>query len=245
MWLFFVLLFLKCVLKSGAYFFTKIFLKTLDKRCFRIYNATYITTVILRGGHDLPKTKITKEMITDAAFELTKTKGAEKVNARTVAKKLGCSTQPVMYCFATIEDMKRDVYEKADIFHTEYLMNIENPDENAMLCVGQNYIRFAIEEPHLFRFLFQSGFALENSLLEMIDSDELLPVLGIMQEGLGMSMEQTKKVFLTIAVFAHGYASIIANNSLEYDEKIVSEHLGRAYRGAVLAVTEEENEKVL
>ena len=60
-----------------------------------------------------------------------------------------------------------------------------------------------------------------------------------MQGAMGMDMEQTKEVFLTIAMFAHGYASIIANNSLEYDEKVVAAHLERAYKGAVLAVKEE------
>ena len=90
-----------------------------------------------------------------------------------------------------------------------------------------------------FRFLFQSGFAVENSLLEMIDSEELKPILSAMQEAMGMSIEQTKEVFLTIALFAHGYASIIANNSLEYDEEVVATHLGRAYRGAILAVNRE------
>ena len=145
-----------------------------------------------------------------------------------------------MYHFARIEEMKRAVYEKADLFHTEYLMNIEKPENGIMLGIGLNYIRFAIREPNLFRFLFQSGFAVGNSLLEMIDAEELVPVLSAMQGAMGITMEQTKEVFLTIAMFAHGYASIIANNSLEYDEKLVAAHLERAYRGAVLAV---QNEK--
>lgn len=187
----------------------------------------------------MPKAKITREMVVDAAFEVTRAMGSENVNARTVSEKLGCSTQPVMYHFARIEEMKRAVYDKANLFHTEYLMNIENPENGIMLGIGLNYIRFAIREPNLFRFLFQSGFAVENSLLDMIDSEELLPVLSAMQGAIGMDIEQTKEVFLTIAMFAHGYASIIANNSLEYDEKIVGSHLERAYRGAVLAVKEE------
>ena len=187
----------------------------------------------------MPKAKITKEMVINAAFEVTRIMGSENVNARTVSEKLGCSTQPVMYHFARIEEMKRAVYEKADRFHTEYLMNITKPQEGVMLGIGLNYIRFAIKEPNLFRFLFQSGFAAGNSLLEMIDSEELLPVLSAMQKAVGMDIEQTKEVFLTIAMFAHGYASIIANNSLEYDEKVVAAHLERAYRGAVLAVKEE------
>lgn len=188
----------------------------------------------------MPKAKITREMVVDAAFEVTRIMGSENVNARTVSEKLGCSTQPVMYHFTRIEEMKRAVYEKADRFHTEYLMNITDPQGGVMLGIGLNYIRFAIREPNLFRFLFQSGFAVENSLLDMIDSEELIPVLSAMREAMGMDMEQTKEVFLTIAMFAHGYASIIANNSLEYDEKVVAKHLEQAYRGAVLAV---QNEK--
>lgn len=178
-------------------------------------------------------------MVVDAAFEVARTMGAENVNARTVSDRLGCSTQPVMYHFARIEEMKRAVYDKADAFHTEYLMNID-PHKGVMLSIGLNYIGFAIKEPYLFRFLFQSGFAVGNTLLEMIDSEELLPVLTAMQGAMEMDMAQTKEVFLTIALFAHGYASIIANNSLDYDEKVVAKHLEQAYRGAVLAVRNKE-----
>ncbi len=186
-----------------------------------------------------PKARITRDMIADAAFDIARTEGAEQINARTVAQKLGCSTQPVMYHFEKIEDLKRAAYAKADWYHTEYLMDIQPHGEGVMLGIGLNYIRFAIREPHLFRFLFQSGYAVEHSLLEMIDSEELTPVISAMREAMEMTTEQTKEVFLTIALFAHGYASIIANNSLEYDEKLVAGHLERAYRGAVLAVQEE------
>ncbi len=185
-----------------------------------------------------PKTKITREMVLEAAFEIAREEGIENVSARTVSKKLGCSTQPVMYLFATIEELKRAVYEMADWFHSDFLMNVENPEE-IMLGIGLNYIRFAIKEPQLFRFLFQSGYAVENNLLEMVDSKELVPVIEAMQGAMELDSESTKKVFVSIAVFAHGYASIIANNSLEYDEQVVITHLDRAYRGAILAVKEE------
>ena len=113
-----------------------------------------------------------------------------------------------------------------------------------MLGIGLNYIRFAIEEPHLFRFLFQSGLAAESSLPEMMDSQQLRPVLSAMQQAMEMDMEQTKRVFLTVSLFAHGYASIIANNSLEFDEGTAALHLERAYCGAVLEAlaTEEKGE---
>lgn len=189
-----------------------------------------------------PKAKVTKEMIIDAAFEVVRAEGAENINARTVAKRLGCSTQPIMYHFARIEDLKRAVYAKLDWFHTEYLLNIREPEEGILLGIGLNYIRFAIEEPHMFRFLFQSGYAVEHSLLEMIDSEQLDPILSAMRQEMALDTETAKGIFLTVALFVHGYASIIANNALDYDEKVVASHLERAYRGAWLAAQERNKE---
>ena len=186
------------------------------------------------------KAKVTKEMIVDAAFAIAREAGVENINARTVSERLRCSTQPVMYHFATMEELKRTVYAKADLYHSEYLMTMKKPAKGAALVgIGMNYIRFAIEEPHLFRFLFQSDYFSGKTLLELIDAEELLPVLTAMQSALGISMEQTKTVFITVFLFAHGYASIIANNALKYDEDTIRSHLERAYRGAISAAQEE------
>ena len=113
------------------------------------------------------RAKVTKEMIVDAAFAIAREAGVERINARTVSERLHCSTQPVMYHFATMEELKRTVYAKADIYHSEYLMNMKKPPKGAALGIGMNYIRFAIEEPHLFRFLFQSDYFNGKTLLEL------------------------------------------------------------------------------
>ena len=189
------------------------------------------------------KAKVTKEMIVDAAFAVAREAGVENINARTVSDRLHCSTQPVMYHFATIEELKRTVYAKADRYHSEYLMNMKKPPKGEALGIGMNYIRFAIEEPHLFRFLFQSDYFSGSTPLELIDAEELSPVLSAMQRSLSVDIEQTKKIFLSVFLFAHGYASIIANNSLKYDEEIIDSQLEQAYRGAILAAKEKRYEK--
>ena len=185
------------------------------------------------------KAKVTKEMIIDAAFAIARETGVENITARTVSQRLKCSTQPILYHFSTIDELKRTVYAKADSYHSEYLMDLKSPQKGVMLGIGMNYIRFAIEEPNLFRFLFQSDYFSGKTLLELIDADELTPVLSAMQNALGLAMEQTKKVFLTIFLFAHGYASIIANNTMKYNEEIIKSHLEQAYKGAILAAQEE------
>lgn len=185
------------------------------------------------------KAKVTKEMIVDAAFDIARESGADNINARTASEKLRCSTQPVMYHFATIEELKRAVYERADRYHSEYIMNMRPSPDGVMLGIGMNYIRFAIEEPHLFRFLFQSNFFNGSTLPQLIDAEELLPVLSAMQGALNIGMEQTKQVFLTVFLFAHGYASIIANNALKLDDAVIASRLEQAYKGAILAAQED------
>ena len=186
-----------------------------------------------------PKIRVTEDSIISAAIEVARQNGFEHINARTVSGQLRCSTQPVMYHFLTIDNLKKAAYRQVDRLHTQYMMNTP-PGQHPILGIGMNYIRFAVEEPQLFRFLFQSGYAEENSLLEMVDSEELVPVLAAMQADAGLSMEKIRNVFITVALFAHGYASIIANNHLEFDEKLIAEHLERAWNGAVLAAEQEE-----
>lgn len=186
-----------------------------------------------------PKAKITREMIIDSAFEIARTQGAENINARTVAGKLNCSTQPVMYHFSKIEDIKRAVYEKADEFHSSYIINIEEKTGEPMKGIGLQYIRFAAEEKHLFRFLFQSGEFAGKTLDELINAKELEPVLAVMQKATKTDREQTLIIFLSIFLVAHGYASMLANNSMEYDEAYIVSFLEKAYIGAIYASDKE------
>lgn len=181
-----------------------------------------------------PKVKITKEMIIDAAFEIARSDGAEKINARTVSKKLGCSTQPVMYHFKTIEELKKTVYIKADEYHSEYINNIQS--ENPMKDIGLNYIRFAETEKNLFRFLFQTNEFTGKNISELINSEELQPVIAILRKEAEVNTEQAKTIFRLLFLIAHGYASMFANNEMTYDEQTIISDLDLVFEGTVYSL---------
>ena len=61
-----------------------------------------------------PKVKITKKMVEDASFEVIRRKGHENLNARTISEYLGCSTQPVLYSFKTVDEIREAAYVIAD-----------------------------------------------------------------------------------------------------------------------------------
>lgn len=186
-----------------------------------------------------PKPKITKSMLVEAAFSIARTQGAEQINARTVSQALGCSTQPVMYHFATMNELRKAVYEKADSFHTQYLMEGCENSAEPMLDIGLRYIRFAAVEPHLFRFLFQSNAFSGKTLRDLIEAEELEPVLSVLRQTSGLGREAASNLFFSLFLVVHGYASLLANHAMEYDEADAAALLTRVYLGVVSNAKEE------
>ncbi|EEI27301.1 TetR/AcrR family transcriptional regulator [Corynebacterium glucuronolyticum] len=192
-----------------------------------------------------PKPKVKREDILDAAFAVVRESGIEQLNVRRIASELGCSTQPVMYHFQTMDLLKEAVYERADQFHTEYLLRQRGESGSPFLSIGMNHIRFAREEAPLFRFLFQSAFSPHQSLNETFDSDELAPLLSALQTETALDIQQAKTVFMSLAMVTHGYASLLSNHLLEYSEEFVTSQLSSVFNGAIFVAQEGHNEKTV
>ncbi|MCH5196719.1 MAG: TetR/AcrR family transcriptional regulator [Oscillospiraceae bacterium] len=180
-----------------------------------------------------PKARITKEMVIEAGLNIVRSEGTESLNVRRIAAELKCSTQPVMYHYKTVDELKADIYAAADAFHTEY---ITTPNENAydpLLSIGLNYIRFAEEERFLFRFLFQSDKFRNIGFREMLDGEEHDFLIQPLAKQTGLAPEQAKTVFETLFICVHGYASMLANNSMEYSEEHFAEILTTVFMGTI------------
>ena len=100
-----------------------------------------------------PKVKFRKEEIIQAALEIAGTKGIDAVTAREVAGFLGVSTRPIFTWYDTMEQLRQDVYARAKEIYRAYIeRGLAGPIP--FLGVGQQYIRFAREEPKLYKLLF-------------------------------------------------------------------------------------------
>ena len=158
------------------------------------------------------KPTTTKEAMIDGAFRLIREHGYEALTVRNLASFLGCSTQPIMYQFPDTDILKDLTYRKADAFHSEYILAAGD-----LLEMGLRYIRFAEEEPQLFRFLFQSGRFSGLSLEDLIQAPEAADVLAAVSSEEGLTTEEAVAFFEPLVAVVHGYASLIANNGMKYD----------------------------
>lgn len=189
-----------------------------------------------------PKPKVTRDDIVAAAFELVRAQGHENLNTRSLASALGCSTQPLLYWFASMEEIRRETYVAADGFHTGFIMEGLEHADDPLLALGINYVRFGYEEPHLFRFLFQTDGLGAQDIGALLDGPDLGQMIGIVAQEVGISESDARTVFLSLFIAAHGYASLLANNAISFDEEIVSMALTSAYMGAIAQLEEEEHE---
>ena len=76
--------------------------------------------------------KVTREKIVDAAVRVLQEDGYSAVNARSVAKKLGCSTQPIYSEFQNMEELKAALTARAVEMHEkrvrDFLRGYEGSD---------------------------------------------------------------------------------------------------------------------
>lgn len=183
-----------------------------------------------------PKAKITRDMIIKAGITIIRTEGIDSLNVRRVAALLSCSTQPVMYHFKTVKELTYTVYEATDKLHTEYIMTPEPNTENPFLSIGLRYIQFAQDEKYLFRFLFQSDNFQNISFTELINAEELMPIISTLCKCANISEIQARIVFETTFICVHGIASLIANNSINYDKAHFEKILITTFNGAISAL---------
>ena len=109
------------------------------------------------------KITISKEVILDAALKMLIRDGYSSVNIKTLAKEIGCSTQPIAWHFDNMEGFRRELREYAMTYaaakstsggsETTAASSAEDA-VSAFEQMGRAYVKMALKEPNLFRFLY-------------------------------------------------------------------------------------------
>ena len=103
-----------------------------------------------------PKNRYTREQIVQAALSLVREEGENALTARALAARLGCSAKPIFGAFSGMEEVRAAVLAAAEALLDERTaQEIRAGVYPPYKASGMAYIRFAMEEPYLFRFDFQ------------------------------------------------------------------------------------------
>lgn len=176
-----------------------------------------------------PIPKISKNMILESGLEIIKSEGIDNLNVRNIANRLNCSTQPIMYHYKNMNLLKEELYNIVDNYHSQFLM--KESVNNSLLNIGLQYIKFAEQEKNLFKFLFQSDKFSNFNFDDLIDNNEegIKEIFKIMEEKTKLDKNKIKDGFKLLFITAHGLASLLANNSITYDEQYCIDMLEKVF----------------
>ena len=171
--------------------------------------------------------KISREALVDAALELVR---AEKpCDARSLARALGCSTQPIFRNFPSMQALREAVLEQALARYHGYLRRAaESYSLPPYKAAGMAYVEFARREPALFRLLFMRSRGGETDTPEARDWPEHIALAG---SSAGLSGPEAELFHLEMWAVVHGVASMLATGYLDLDENTVSRILTDVYQG--------------
>ena len=168
-----------------------------------------------------PKVKFTANEIIEAAVKITRVKGIDAVTAREVGKVLGASSRPLFTYFDTVEELKREVYLFAEGLYQEYVQNGLKA-EIPFLGVGQEYLRFAKEEPNLYQYLFLSPpDGVKGGVTEGLKLSQDLARESLMRI-YHMDAPTADKYFRDLWLVAYSFTTMIAIGECPYTDHEIS-----------------------
>jgi len=173
-----------------------------------------------------PTTSFSREKLIDAAFNIVRTRGHDKLTARAIAAQLNCSTMPVYSYLKSMKKVDADLEKKT----IELLLHYQTTKRTGepFYDMGLGYVLFAKNEKNLFRFLSieqrgkrlqanAAAFMREASFNTLIAKMKTDPILSGLDESLLESILVKMWVFVHgLAVLANGGA--LARNDEQYYE---------------------------
>ena len=156
-----------------------------------------------------PQIRFTKGDLLRAAFTITRSRGIDAVNARSLARELGCSTQPIFRAFNSMSDVKQAMLRMAMETYSSYIARSATLAPKPYLGSGMAYILFAREERELFTLLFMRD-RMNDDDREQVTDTTLDHVIELTMKSTGLCRERALEFHRHLWIFTHGLASMVA-----------------------------------
>lgn len=176
------------------------------------------------------KVQISKEVILKNAFEMVLQEGYASINITSLAKKIGCSTQPIAWHFGNMEGLREDLF----VYCLGFLRNnfsVEGDNTLDILeGIASRYIKLAIEYPNLYKCLYMCEVDADRimSVAQELRAENLDRVRKIIMKEHGLSAECTDKYLMDLQLYVHGIASYAVTSVSHPSEEVLTQMIHNA-----------------
>ena len=166
------------------------------------------------------KVTISKEVILEAALKMLIRDGYSSVNVKTLANEIGCSTQPVVWHFENMEGLRIALAEYAMGYAAMKSASSFDSEVESFEFLGRAYVKMALKEPNLFRFLYLGESPLSKPYnLKDIGKNKNKEMISKISAQTGLNEEQVVHFVRNTVIYSHGIATMVATGMLKGTEK--------------------------
>jgi len=166
-----------------------------------------------------PKAKFTREEIVAAALTLVREEGADALTSRALGLRLGSSARPIFTVFESMDELRQAVIEAARVLYQTYVQAglSETP---AFKGVGMQYVRFAKEEPRLFRLLFmtEDRQVPELSAVLSLIEGSYTQILSAIEKDYALGRKAAERLYRHLWIYTHGIAALCATKVCRFTD---------------------------
>lgn len=160
--------------------------------------------------------KIPKETILQHALDMLIQNGYSSINIKTLAKRIGCSTQPISWHFGSMENFRNALTEYALDYANKKMLSASE-GMSAFSNVGIGYIDIAFDEPNLFRYLYMSGESGYHAggfdIFTTADGNSAM--IEQIADQLGISTDKVRDFFRNTIIYTHGLACFVVSGLIK------------------------------
>lgn len=183
----------------------------------------------------MPKQRITKEMVMNAAFQILRRDGEEKVLVKNIAAELSCSVQPIYSYCENMDTLRQELSAMSGSVMREYIGSRLN-SEDLFVSTGKAHLSFAKEEPHLFKSYFLRKRTNINSFDDLYSAEAGSNMAGYIAKTLNISENSAKNLHMNMIVYNMGLSFILISSGGSLPEQELNERLEGAYDAFLNAI---------
>lgn len=195
---------------------------------------------VTNGGTDgnmAGKKKATRAEMIEAALEIVRGEGIDGLNARALAKHLGCSTQPIYFEFENMEEIKAELALMAQQKYQDYVaLYMKKSEYKPYKSYGLGFTRFALEERQLFKLLYLKE-RTEQSLQDFGDAQAERSRETLCKD-YGITAEQAAWFHYNMSIYGYGLGVMLNTGFVSLSDDEISKLLDDEFHALIGIVSE-------
>lgn len=174
--------------------------------------------------------KISKQLMLVTAFNMLCRDGYATINIKTLAKEIGCSTQPISRHFGGMDGLRKELLDYCIGFLESFFQIEGDTAFDIVMGISRGYMEVAFQYPNLYKYFYMSEqdgerMSMIAQTLRLTNYNKLIERF---EKEHGIGAEEAHQFVDNMTFYVHGIASYVAVDFGSYTKEEMYKRIEKA-----------------